>query len=104
MDFEHVALIKFPRDLTPDEVGWIDGLLGEWPTTIGGMRSLRWGFDVSGRAQGYTFGIVITFESAEAAEAYQPHPRHQEFAQWARSVGGDVLVVDLPGEPERLRT
>jgi hypothetical protein len=103
MDFQHVVLIKFPRALTDAERTWMDDLIGHWPETIGGITSLRWGWDVSGRARGYAFGIVITFVSAAAAAAYQPHPRHQEFARWVAQEGGEVLAWDVPGDPARVR-
>jgi hypothetical protein len=100
---EHVVLIRFPEELTADELTWIDGLLGSWPETIGGLTSLKWGLDVSGRSRGYQFGIVITFASDEAARRYHPHPRHQEFAQWVAGKGGEVLAFDFPVTAERAR-
>jgi hypothetical protein len=100
---EHVVLIQFPEDLTEQELSWIDGLLATWPEVIGGMRSLRWGLDVSGRSRGYQFAIVIAFESEEAARAYQPHPRHQEFARWVAGKGAQVLAFDFPVQPGRSR-
>jgi hypothetical protein len=96
MAFEHVVLIKFPEEITPAERAWMDGLIGSWPEAIGGMESLRWGWDVSGRSRGYQFGIVIAFVSEEAAQHYHPHPRHQEFAKWVAGKGAEVLAFDFP--------
>jgi len=96
MAFQHVVLIQFPRPLTTEELAWIDGLMAEWPHSIGGMQSIRWGLDVSGRSRGYQFGLVIAFDSEEAARRYQPHPRHQEFARWVTQQGGEVLAFDFP--------
>lgn len=93
---QHVVLVRFPRDLVPDEVAWIDQLLGRWPSAIEGIMSSHWGFDVSGRSQGYQWGLVMEFASLEAARQYQPHPLHQEFAQWVRQQGGEVLAFDFP--------
>jgi hypothetical protein len=93
---EHVVLIRFPEPMTDDERAWVDALLATWPAEIGGIASLRWGTDVSGRARGYQFAIVAEFVSAEAERAYQPHPRHQEFARWVAGRGGEVLAFDFP--------
>jgi hypothetical protein len=96
MAFQHIALLRFPRDLTADELQWADRLIAGWPGLIPGIQTLSWGQDVSGRSQGFQFGIVIRFESRDHAAAYQPHPRHQEFATWAAERGAEVLAFDFP--------
>ena len=93
---QHVVLVNFSRDLTETEVGFIDGVLGRWKASISGIVSYHWGFDVSGRSRGYQWGLVMEFENQEALAAYQPHPLHQEFAQWAARQGGEVLAFDFP--------
>jgi len=98
---QHVVLVNFPREVTSEESQWIDALLLRWPKEIGGIRSQHWGWDVSGRSQGYQWGLVMEFESEAAAARYQPHTLHQEFAQWVKQVGGQVLAFDFPlGEDE----
>jgi Stress responsive A/B Barrel Domain len=39
---------------------------------------------------------LVTFESAQARDAYLPHPEHQKFGALLRSLGvfEDVFVVD----------
>ncbi len=93
---QHVVLIKFPRELSGDEVHWIDQLLTSWPQAIDGIVSHHWGFDVSGRSRGYQWGLVMEFASEEAEAQYHPHPKHQEFAQWVSRQGGEVLAFDFP--------
>lgn len=93
---QHVVLVKFPRSLTEAEVEFIDDLLGRWKSVIPGIESYHWGLDVSGRSRGYQWGLVMEFENAAVAAAYQPHPLHQEFAQWVAKEGGEVLAFDFP--------
>lgn len=96
MAFQHIALLRFPRDLTADEVVWANRIIAAWPSVIPGIQTLSWGQDVSGRSLGFQFGIVIRFESPAHAANYQPHPRHQEFAAWAAQHGAEVLAFDFP--------
>ncbi len=96
MAFQHVALMRFPHTLATGELAFVDQLIRTWPETIGGIESVAWGTDVSGRAQGFQFGIVARFHSEAAAEAYQVHPRHQELVRWIRDRDGEVLAFDFP--------
>lgn len=102
MAFQHVALMRFPETLTPDELAWMDQLIRTWPEAMVGLESLAWGTDVSGRAQGCQFGLVVRFRDEAAAAAYQGHPRHQELVHWIRAHAGEVLAFDFPWPtPER---
>ena len=91
---QHVVLLKFPRVLTPEEERWMFGVVGKWPTEIPGFTRLRLGKDVGGRAGGYEYLLLTEFESAEAMEAYFPHPKHQEFASWVAEMRTEVLRND----------
>lgn len=91
--------MRFPEPLSEGDLAWMDKVIGAFPAAIGGMESLAWGTDVSGRAQGYQFGLVVRFRDAAAAQAYQGHPRHQELVQWIRERGGQVLAFDFPVAP-----
>ena len=91
---QHIVLLKFPRVLTPEEERWMFGVVGKWPTEIPGFTRLRLGKDVGGRAGGYEYLLLTEFESAEAMEAYLPHPKHQEFASWVAEMRTEVLRND----------
>jgi len=91
---QHVVLLKFPRELTADEERWMFDVVGAWPKEIPGVTRLRLGKDVGGRAGGYEYLLLTEFESAEAMEAYFPHPKHQEFASWVADMRTDVLRND----------
>ncbi len=88
--------MRFPNPLGKEDLDWMGRIIGDFPDAIGGMDGLSWGTDVSGRAQGYQFGLVVRFRDAAAAEAYQVHPRHQDLVQWIRARGGQVLAFDFP--------
>jgi heme-degrading monooxygenase HmoA len=91
---QHVVLFKFPRELTADEERWMFDVVGSWPKEIPGFTRLRLGKDVGGRSGGYDYLLLTEFESAEAMEAYFPHPRHQEFGKWVAEMQTEVLRND----------
>ena len=35
---QHVVLLKFPRELTPDEEAWMFRVVGAWPKEIPGFK------------------------------------------------------------------
>jgi heme-degrading monooxygenase HmoA len=91
---QHVVLFKFPRRLTTDEQRWMLDVVAAWPKEIPGFTRLRLGKDVGGRSGGYEYLLLTEFESAEAMEAYFPHPKHQEFAKWVAEMQTEVLRND----------
>jgi heme-degrading monooxygenase HmoA len=91
---QHVVLLKFPRPLTADEERWMFDVVAAWPKEIPGFTRLRLGKDVGGRSGGYDYLLLTEFESAEAMEAYLPHPKHQEFAKWVADMQTEVLRND----------
>jgi hypothetical protein len=96
MAFQHLALIKFPRELAAEDLDFIHRVVESWSGEIPGLQSAVWGTDVSGRSQGYQVALVLRFASADAAHGYQPHPRHQELVRWIQSQAGEVLAFDFP--------
>lgn len=56
--------------------------------------------DVSGRAGPHQDMLVMEFARAEKAAAYQPHPLHQDFVRFVKSLGGEVMAFDFPITPE----
>ncbi len=93
---QHIVLLRFPRPLTPEEENDMREQVRGWPEAIGGFVRLRLGRDTSGRAHGFTHGLMIEFEGPEAEASYHPHPTHQAFARWVAERGGEVLAFDYP--------
>jgi len=91
---QHIVLLKFPSELSEDDVAEMYAHVRSWPDQIPGFTKLRLGRDMSGRSLGYQYLLVTEFESEEALQAYFPHPVHQRFAQWVHSRGTEVLAFD----------
>lgn len=92
----HIALLRFPHADRPGLRDEAERYLKEFPAGIPSLRDFHWGWDTSGRSQGYQLGLVMAFDDAEQLAAYTPHPVHQAFVQWERQQGAEVLAFDFP--------
>ena len=93
---EHIVLFRWTPDATTDAIGQVldglNGLRGQIP----GIVDLTCGEDFSGRAQGYTHGLVVRFETRAALDAYGPHPAHQHVVQTLiNPIRDSVLAFDF---------
>jgi hypothetical protein len=70
--------------------------ISQWAGVIPGLRRLRFGRDVGGRADGYQFGLFTEFSDAGALSAYMSHPLHQSFLNWVRERPFDLIRFDYP--------
>ncbi|MFP4055375.1 MAG: Dabb family protein [Candidatus Brocadiia bacterium] len=95
-EVRHVVLFKFKDDATRQQIEEIEGAFRALPSKIPQVRDFEWGTDVSteGLAQGYTHCFLVTFEDAEARDAYLPHPAHKAFVEQLQPVLDKVLVID----------
>ncbi|HEY9596669.1 MAG TPA: Dabb family protein [Cyanophyceae cyanobacterium] len=76
---QHMVLLKFKADVTPEKITELFDLLGELQDLISGITYYSGGSYSSheGLNQGYTHGFLMTFESVTARDAYLPHPEHE---------------------------
>jgi hypothetical protein len=92
----HVVLFKFKADATKKQVEEIVAAFGQLPKKIDGITAYEWGTDVSpeGKSEGFTHCFVVTFNDANARDAYLPHAAHKEFVTLLLPKLDKVLVVD----------
>jgi hypothetical protein len=76
---QHMVLLKFKPEVTPEKISHLFGLLGELQQLIPGITYYSGGCYSSdeGLNQGYTHGFLMTFESIATRDAYLPHPEHE---------------------------
>ena len=76
---KHVALWKFKEGTPPEKIDMVLQELLDVSETIPGIEDYVSGANNSpeGMTQGYTHGFVMTFENAEARDAYVSHPDHE---------------------------
>lgn len=93
---EHIVLFRWTPEAAPEAVAQVmEGLRG-LRSQISGIVDLQCGEDFSGRAQGYTHGLVVRFETRAALDAYGPHPAHQHIVQTLIApIRDSVLAFDF---------
>ena len=92
----HVVLFKFTADATSEQVKEVEDAFRALPAKIPGIASLEWGTNVSPEklSQGFTHCFFLTFHTADARDAYLPHPAHKAFGVLLKGKIEKVLVVD----------
>ncbi|HUY62161.1 MAG TPA: Dabb family protein [Candidatus Dormibacteraeota bacterium] len=93
---QHLVLFRLPGTPGPEVEVEMRRHMATWVGTIAGLRRLRFGADVGGRAEGYQYGLLTEFDDAQALAAYLPHPLHQAFLEWVRARPFEVLRFDYP--------
>jgi sialate O-acetylesterase len=103
---QHLVLFKFKEGTTAEEERQVIAALDRLPARIPGFAGLQWGTDNSPEklAQGFTYGAIMTFESAAARSAYEAHPEHQAFVSLAlpkvELFAFDFISPRFPGPAE----
>ncbi|MGH9070386.1 MAG: Dabb family protein [Acidimicrobiales bacterium] len=93
---QHLVLFRWPATPGPEIEAEMRRRISSWVGVIPGLRRLRFGADIGGRAQGYQFGLLTEFSDAEALAAYVPHPLHKDFLEWVLAHPCEVLRFDYP--------
>ncbi|MFT3954578.1 MAG: Dabb family protein [Piscinibacter sp.] len=96
----HLVLLKFRAEAAPAEIDAIVRAFAALRDTIGVVRGLEWGTDVSpeGLAKGFTHAFLLSFADAAGRDAYLPHPAHRNFVERLQPLLADVLVIDYATE------
>ncbi len=101
MVIQHVVLLRFPADLSPQDDKAIRARVADWPTEIGGFRRLRFGSDLTGaRTAGYHYLLFTEFDDEAAQRRYSAHPVHREFIDWIHDRGSQSLAFDYELGPD----
>ena len=94
----HVLLVRFQDGAAEDQLRGVFTGLREMLHKIDGVIGFEHGSNNSpeGLNRGLTHIIVITFSSAQARDAYLPHPEHLNFAEriGRESIIRVLLVLD----------
>ena len=94
---EHIVLFRFKSTAT-------DALIAEAFQSLAGLKDLIPGItefmggayaSPEGLNQGYTHGFVMTFDNAEARDAYLPHPEHERVKSKITPLVESVVAFDF---------
>jgi hypothetical protein len=93
----HVVIFKYKRGTTEEQVRQVTDAFRELKNKIPGIVSFEYGINNSleGKDLGFTHVYQLTFEDANARDAYLPNPEHKKFVESLRQLGilQDVFVV-----------
>jgi hypothetical protein len=94
---QHIVLLKFVPEATPEDIDTVFARVGELQTLIPGIVGFEWGANNSpeGRSFGYSHGFLMTFTDAAARDGYLPHPEHQRVVAANAGVVESVFVFDF---------
>ncbi|MFE1744136.1 Dabb family protein [Coleofasciculus sp. H7-2] len=94
---QHMVLLKFKPEITPEKIADLLSQLGELQQLIPGITYYAGGAYSSheGLNQGYNHGFLMTFESADARDAYLPHPEHERVKSAILECLDDAIIFDF---------
>jgi len=94
----HVVVFKYKEGTAASDIQKVNDSFRALQDKIPGIVSFEYGINNSpeGKDQGFSHVYLLTFESAEARDAYLPHPDHKKFGEMLGSLDvlEDVFVVD----------
>lgn len=94
----HVVLVEWRADLSAEARESAREAARAMAGRIPGIVRLDEGASASpeGLERGYEWGLVVTFESAEARDGYLPHPVHRVLGEQLVAGAERLLVFDVP--------
>ncbi len=69
-------------------------MVGELAGIVPGLRHIEAGVDFEGSDAAWDVGLYSEFDSRDALDAYQVHPRHEALKQFVGQVRSDRAVID----------
>ena len=99
----HVVVFKYKPDASEAAIQQVTEAFRALQDRIPGITGFEHGINNSpeGKNLGFTHVYLLTFEDADARDAYLPHPEHRAFGQLLGSLNvlEDAFVVDYVPVP-----
>eukprot|EP00019_Armaparvus_languidus_P002026 CAMPEP_0168597014 /NCGR_PEP_ID=MMETSP0420-20121227/10364_1 /TAXON_ID=498008 /ORGANISM="Pessonella sp." /LENGTH=96 /DNA_ID=CAMNT_0008633689 /DNA_START=18 /DNA_END=308 /DNA_ORIENTATION=+ len=94
MSFHHIVLLSFKEDTTDEQkktfFSTLDALK-DVPNVI----SVKHGKNVTDRAKGFEYGLVVVLKDRQAELDYQKHDLHIKVLDALKPIKKDVLAMDF---------
>ncbi len=96
----HLILCRFRADVSPEQIGVFMEHFRALTDKIPGILGFESGANHSpeGLNQGLTHACLLTFENAQARDAYLPHPEHRRFVAADTGILDGIVVFDYTPE------
>jgi hypothetical protein len=93
----HVVVLKFKPDVTPDAIQELERMLNELPNKIMEIKVFEFGRDVLRSPRSHDFALVALFTNLAALERYRVHPDHLPVLQKIGAMCDSIVTVDFEG-------
>jgi hypothetical protein len=96
MKLRHIVLFGFVAGTSPGAISEVVRRFAALRTLVPNIDSFEWGENCSPENlhKGHSHAFLLTFPSAEARDAYLPHPAHQAFVEWVSPFVSSATVID----------
>jgi hypothetical protein len=99
---KHIVAFKYKDSATSGQINEVTKAFKALKDKIPGIASFEYGVNNSPENlnKGFTHVYLITFENAEARDAYLPHPEHKKFGELLGKLNvlEEAFVVDFSGQ------
>jgi hypothetical protein len=96
---KHIVAFKYRAGATSGQIDEATKAFKALKDKIPGIVSFEYGVNSSPEKlnKGFTHVYLLTFENAEARDAYLPHPEHKKFGELLGKLGilEEAFVVDF---------
>jgi hypothetical protein len=93
----HVVLVSWKSGAQTEAEEFVRPVIRGFARTIPGVESVVEGHSSSpeGLEDGYDYGFVVTFATAQARDAYLDDPHHRPVAERIGSAAARLVVFDI---------
>ena len=94
---KHIALIRFKNGTSTEQIDSLFDEVLNITETIPGIEDYVSGPNSSPESlnQGYTHGLIMTFQDGASRDAYLPHPEHERVKALIIPHADSILVFDF---------
>ncbi len=95
---QHILLFKFNENTSKEDISKIMNKFNECKEKLTGIKSIQHGENISSKthlAHGFTYGVIMNFESQDDIIAYNNLDEHKEAQELQKSKVKEVLVFDI---------
>ena len=96
---KHIVVFKYKASATSGQIAEVTKAFKALKDKIPGIAEFEYGVNSSPENlnKGFTHVYLVTFENAEARDAYLPHPEHKKFGEFLGKLDvlEDAFVADF---------
>jgi hypothetical protein len=91
----HVVLVQPKADISLNQLQTIFAQVKGLQTHIPEIKDVQVGKNLGHRQEGYSYGLVMHFDSLDALNTYSAHPAHVAVAKELISLCDNLIEFDL---------